>query len=66
MKNMKKSISTQDMCEKLSKQLFGGKCTTNRVSIKPLTLPNWTKVLRLGAAVKVSIEEIFEVLKSDL
>lgn len=60
---MKKIISTEDMCEKLSKQLFAVK-GVNRVSIKPLLIPkNWTKVLRLGPAAKVRIEEIFEVFK---
>lgn len=51
------------MCAKFSRRLLGGeKSATSRISIKPLGLPRtWTKVLRLGPAVKVTTEEFFEV-----
>ena len=58
--------SAEEMYSKLS-SIFDDKKSgrkANRIAIKPLAIPrNWTKILRLGPACKMSIEEIFEVMK---
>ena len=59
--------SAEEMYSKISKIIDDKKSglKANRIAIKPLALPrNWTKVLRLGPASKMSIEEIFEVITS--
>ena len=60
---MSKIYSAEEMCAKLSRRYLGGeKSAISRISIKPLGLPRtWTKVLGFGPAVKVTVEEFFEV-----
>lgn len=58
--------SAEEMYSKLSRFFGDNKSGKKRIAIKPLTLTlprNWTKVLRLGPACKVSLEDMFEVMK---